>query len=173
MTSLTKIDRDIQGLIEELSDPDGLKRQRARLLLAESGSIAIPQLIEVLSDPNWKIRWEATKTLAEIKDPAPAPDLVKELVDDCVDVRWAAMEALIAMGRGCLPALLQELEKDFGSARYREGANHILHVLKDKGLLKKEELAVYEALQGLGSDARVAWTAKSALDVLEQEKTED
>jgi HEAT repeat protein len=167
MSYVTKIQRDINGLIEELGDPDGLKRQKARFLLAEAGEGAVPKLLEALSDTDWHVRWEATKALAVIQDPNSSPQLVKLLEDECIDVRWAAMEALINVGRPCLSPLFHELLDKFDSPILREGAHHILHVLKDKGELKSEELDVFRALEGLGSGAKVAWAAKSALDAME------
>ena len=168
MSYVTKIQRDINGLIEELGDPDGLKRQKARLLLAESGEGAVPKLLEALSDSDWHVRWEATKALSVIQDPKSAPELVNVLNDECIDVRWAAMEALINIGRPSLIPLFEELLEKFDSPIMREGAYHILHVLKDKGELRKEELDVFRAFEGLGSEAKVAWAAKSALDVMEK-----
>jgi HEAT repeat protein len=172
MSYVTKIQKDIDGLIEELGNPDGLKRQKARMLLAESGETAIPKLMESLSNSDWRVRWEATKALAVIKDPKSAPELVKLLEDERVDVRWAAMEALIEVGRPSLIPLFQELLDKFDSPTLREGAHHILHVLKDKGELRKEELEVFQSLEGPGSGVKVAWTSKSALDAIEKANEE-
>lgn len=38
---------EIQSLIATLNNPDGLKRQRARLKLVEIGRAAVPALIEI------------------------------------------------------------------------------------------------------------------------------
>jgi hypothetical protein len=172
MSYVTKIQRDINGLIEELGDPDGLKRQKARLLLAEAGEPAVQKLLEALSDPDWHVRWEAAKALAVIQDPKSASELVKVLEDECIDVRWATMDALINVGRPGLIPLFHELLDKFDSPILREGAHHILHVLKDKGALRKEEINVFQALQGPGSGVRVAWAARLALDAIEKVNAE-
>ena len=123
-------ERDIAFLINELGDPNGSKRQHAREALIAIGTPAVHDLIVALSNPNDQVRWEAAKSLYDIRDIAAAPALVELLEDENIGVRWAASEALIDLGQAAVPPILEALWKRFDSVWLREGAHHVLHVLK-------------------------------------------
>jgi HEAT repeat protein len=162
----TPPDKAVQGLIEELSSPDGTKRKNARLQLIGVGKLAIPGLIEVLSKGNRNARWEATKVLRVLKDPAVAVPLVEALKDDDIGVRWSAMEGLIYLEEACLEPLLHALTKDFSSVWLREGAHYILRVLNTKVVLDAAIVKVMEALEGPVPAVGVAWAAETAWEAL-------
>lgn len=155
---------NFQSLITDLKDYNGLIRQRARLALEDIGTPVVPDLIHTLSCPNPHARWEAAKALAVIPDPRAAEALVQTLEDEDISVRWAAAEALIALDRSALEALLRALTKDFSSIWLREGAHHVLHQLKKRNFLTPKESKVFEALEHLAPEMEVPWAAESALE---------
>lgn len=162
----TSPDKTIQGWISELSSSDGSKRKNARLQLIGVGKSAIPGLIEVLSRGNRNARWEATKVLRVLKDPAAAAPLVEALKDEDVGVRWSAMEGLIYLEDASLEPLLLGLTKDFSSVWLREGAHYILRVLNERVELDEPIRKVMEALEGPVPAVGVAWAAETAWETL-------
>jgi len=160
---------DVQKLITELNNPDGLLRQRARLALVAIGDTAVPALIEALSAPQDNLRWEAAEAFCTIHAPEAAPALVKALEDLSIDVRWAAARALIGLGRAGMPSLLQALVFHFDSPWLREGAYHILHSLDAQGQLYPSEKEVFKHLGGfMPAIERIPWAAEAALMALDE-----
>lgn len=155
---------EIEKYIAELGSEDGLKRQSARHILVHHGIYAVAGLSNALSDQNEHVRWEAAKALGEIEDPGAAPALVKALEDDNISVRWAAMESLIKLKRAAIEPLLRTLTRDFNSVWLREGAHHVLHQLKNQGLLDGPEIKVFNALEGAAPVVEVPWAAEAALE---------
>lgn len=145
----------ISFLIDELHDPDGLKRQKDRHGLIRIGRDATPALIDVVSNEVGQPRWEAIETLERLKDPEAAQALVEALSDEEKGTRWAASNALIELDRAAIRPLLLALTKNFDSVQFREVAHHILHVLKDRGRLLPKEIKVYKALKGIEPAAKV------------------
>jgi HEAT repeat protein len=166
MLKSSKTRPGIQIWIKALGSLTGSERLKARLALIREGSVAVPALIQVLSIGNLHARWEAAKALAIIKDPSAANALVQSLQDEDHDVRWAAMKALIALQRDGLEPLLQALMKDFESIWLREGAHHILNVLKKQQQLRQPSLSVVQALEGIEPEATVPKAAEKAWESL-------
>ena len=161
---------DIPSLIRKLGDVDGFIRMHAREILICIGEPAVPALIETLFDDNSQLRWQAVKVLESIQDVRAAPALVERLKDENAGVRWAASDALIALRRGAIPALLEGLRRDFDSLWLRQGAHHILHVLKDAGRINQAEEKVFKALEDIEPTAAVPWAAEKALESLHVKK---
>jgi hypothetical protein len=157
---------NIKDLIATLQNPDGFTRQEARTRLVEIGSPAVPALVEALQQFTGWGRWEAAKALSDIQDPRSAPTLIAVLEDDDSSVRWLAVNGLIGIGRAALPPLLDALTQRAGSVCLREGAHHILHGMRELGMLRKPELAVYRALRDPAPDIEVPWAAEKALKEL-------
>jgi len=154
-------DNQISEWIQQLDHSEGEVRQAARHNLAQTGSAAVPALISALNDSSETLRWEAAKTLWEIRDPAAVDPLIKILADDD-SVRWVAGSALIAMPHQSVPPLLHALIKD--TARIRDGACFVLHHLaSDDEELRKPLTPVVEALMSLDSSLRVPVEAEKAL----------
>lgn len=162
----TSPDKTIQSWIAELSSSDDSKRKNARLQLIGVGKTAIPGLIEALSKGNRNARWEATKVLRVLKDPAVAAPLVEALKDEDIGVRWSAMEGLIYLEEASLEPLLHALTKDFSSVWLREGAHYILRVLNERLKLEGPVVKVMEALEGPVPAVGVAWAAETAWEAL-------
>lgn len=158
--------KNIQTWIKDLGSPNETERLKARSQLTREGGNAVPGLIQALSTGNQHARWEAAKALAILREPSSAPALVHALEDQDHDVRWAAMEALIALDRAGLEPLLQTLMKDFDSVWLREGAHHILNVLKKKRQLRQPSLTILRALEGVEPEVTVAWAAEVAWETL-------
>lgn len=156
--------KDIPSWIDQLSNPNGFVRMQARDVLSCIGAPAIPELIKSLSSANTQLRWEIIKILESIQDPATIPVLVAQLKDNNAGVRWAASNALVGLRRLALSALLRALTRDIDSSWLRQSAHHILHVLKDDGLLTEDEIKVYKALEDIEPTASVPWAAAKALE---------
>jgi HEAT repeat protein len=159
-------EENIQKWINNLGSLIGSERLKARLSLIKAGTNAVPALIKTLSNGNQHARWEAARALTITKDPSAAPALVNALEDEDHDVRWAAMKALIMLDRAGLDVLLQALMRDFDSVWLREGAHHILNVLKKKRQLRQPSLLVLQALNGIGPEFTVGKAAEEAWESL-------
>ncbi len=152
-----------ETLRARLADWDARRRHEASSELVSMGTAALPVLAKQLSARDWHVRWEAARALGEIGDPAAAVLLVEALQDDDTGVRWAAMGSLIQLERGALRPLLESLTRDFYSARLREGAHHVLHMLLSRELLTEREKEVFFALEGAAPGIQAAWAANRAL----------
>ena len=113
-----------------------------------------------------RTRLDAVRTLAEIQPPSAAPGLVRCLQDEDVGVRWAAREALIALGGSGVEPLLRDLIQASDSIWLREGAQHILSALKDQGCLAAPLMEVLNALDRSEPEVRLPSTAASAWEAL-------
>ena len=136
----------LNRLIAELSNPDGIRRQRARVTLSRMGEAAIDPLIETLHSQRGPARWEAAKALSHIGSPKAARALVEALEDDQFGIRWLAAEGLITLSRDGLKPLLEALGQSPDSIRLREGAHHILHDLVSHKSLDNQLLAQAKAI---------------------------
>jgi hypothetical protein len=65
---------------------------------------------------------------------------------------------------------LEALTQRSGSIWLREGAHHVLHGMRDLGLLRKPELEVYRALRDSAPDIEVPWAAEQALKEMAAKK---
>jgi len=156
----------IENWIHELASSSPGLRQQARARLIEAGLEAVPGLVLVLQHEQPQARLDAVRTLAEIQAPSAAPALVKSLQDEDVGVRWAAREALIALGGSGVEPLLRDLIQAYDSIWLREGAQHILSTLKDQGCLAAPLVEVLKALGRSEPEVRLRSTAASAWQAL-------
>jgi len=128
-------DAEIARLIGTFGDKNGRGVHDARQQLIDIGDAAVPQLVHALSDQSTQVRWEAAKTLTDLRSPAAAPALAATLRDDDGGVRWLAADALAALGRDGLRPTLDTLVAHSQSPVVREGVHHVLAtVAKDKQL---------------------------------------
>ncbi len=165
VTGSTDADADVARLIHTLGSYDGLARQRARRQLEEMGRRAVPALIRVLPAGSETARWEAAHALKQIRDPASAEALARAMEDERFEVRWAAAEAEMCLGRAGLRAVLEALVHRSGSVLLRQAAYHALHGLHDANL--QETLGpVLGALRDVEPAVGVPGTALTALDRL-------
>jgi HEAT repeat protein len=161
---------EIKKLVATLKEDDRSKHEQTRYALIQIGKEATPYLIELLEHSNHHTRWEAVKALGGIKDPKAAPALVEALMDDSIEIHWAASEALIALGKSAMPSLLKGITRHFDSYRFRHGAYHILHAFDSKHLLDEDTRPVFESLRTIEPSVSAPWAAEAALEALEQKK---
>ena len=163
----------MKTLLETLSGPDGVARQKARKNLVTLGTAAVPSLLDLLG--NYKAvqaRWEAAKALGSIDDARSIPALVRALEDDDPDVAWLAAVALRRYKKAAWPPLLRLLlsrvlvAEGVDSTAIRRGAHHILLHQEAKGFrdLLQPLLEALEPGAGRGS------AAVSAFEVLRKLK---
>lgn len=151
----------VDSLVAALASNDEVERRKARQCLVSIGRPAIAPLAEAQGARDMHVRWEAVKTLAEIKDPMAAPALVQALEDHVSSVRWLAAEGLIALERDGLDVLLQALIERGDSFWLRQGAHHVLRVLvRERGL--EEMRPVLEGLEGVDPQSGAAVAALAA-----------
>ena len=138
----------ITTLGEQLSEDDGLAREKARHTLVLIGEPAAPSLIELLESDDKRPRWEAAKALAEIGHPSSVSALVGLFQDPESDIRWLAAEGLIRIGLSSLPNLLQVLIEKPDSTDIRRAAHHVFRELGSQNRVAGELLAPVIAVLG-------------------------
>lgn len=156
--------RDLIGMLDER---EGKRQQEARRQLVEMGDAAVPALVEAMSSASIQRRWESAKALGEIGAPEAAPRLARALQDDDGGVRWVAANALIAIGREGVPALLHALMANSESAVMRQGTHHVLRELSEKKPLKAVLTPVLHGLEGQSAQLSCLAPAEEALKLLE------
>lgn len=156
----------IKKLLLELEDNDIQARNIARRQLASIGPEAVPDLIRQLKMDKERCRWEAAKILGEIRDKSAAEALVEALLDDSLNVHWAATESLIQYGQSAILPLLEGITRHFDSMRFRQGAYHILHVLERSHQFDPKVQEVLDALREIESSASAPWAAERAIEHL-------
>jgi HEAT repeat protein len=150
-----------------LDEPNSRRRAEVREKMRALGEPALPVFLEALSDPSANVRWQAAKALSAWHDPRTAPDLVRAMEDDDFGVRWHAAEGLVAIGPGCLEALLQGLMADFVSPRMREAAQHVLCLLVDNGDDDETIEVLIRALQPSEPAEDAGWAAEKAWEKIQ------
>ena len=161
----------MERYISLLQSNDGSERTKAREALIKIGKPVAPYIMALLTHPLNHIRWEACKTLERIREPKTAPLLAKRLMDDDMDVRWVAADALIELERYAIVPLLELIEEQFDSPVLREAAHHVLHSLKEFHLLDKKSEEVLDALKVTELPSKAAFTADRALDYFRSHKS--
>lgn len=165
-------EKSILQLITALgSTEDAIRWEACRLLVSLKQS-AVPYLIRALSAPNEYTRWEAAKSLAEIKDPAVAPALVDALEDQDNDVRWAAADGLIVLGKDGLIPLLRALIHCSDSLLLRNSAHHVLRILQRRVGMRSVIEPVLKTLDDAEPTLSVPIAAQAALDALQGNQKE-
>ena len=163
-------EEEIKNYLDELEADDIEARNIARRQLASIGPEAVPELIKQLKTDRQRCRWEAAKILGEIQDKAAVDALVEALMDDSLNVHWAATESLIKYEEDAILPLLEGLTRHFDSMRFRQGAFHILHVLERSHQLDPKVQGVLDALRDIEPAASVPWAAERAIEHLKYQK---
>ena len=103
---------DIHLMIKGLSDENGLIRRSHAEALAQVGTAALPELINVLlHSENVIQRRAAAKTLKLIEDPTALPHLIKALTNDSDSVvQFSAAGAIAIFGEAAVNHLIIVLE---------------------------------------------------------------
>jgi HEAT repeat protein len=129
----------IRLLIQNLSSPQAVERERSRVELVAYGAPAVPELLDALGSADERGRLEACKALAEIADPAAIPTLIQRLEDDHQDLRWVAAEGLLNIGGPAVEPLLLALIDRAWAHTILDGAVHVL-----RGLSRRMSQPVFE-----------------------------
>jgi HEAT repeat protein len=157
----------LESLIADLGNKDEIIRVKARRRLVGCKARSVPSLIELLTDKNDWVRWEAAKALSQIGNPSSIQALLAALTDKSFEVRWLAAEGLIKIGRKAIIPSLIALENSSDSYWLREGVHHLLHDM-NKRKPQKALQPVLKALEGPQPSLEVPLVAKAALDSLNQ-----
>lgn len=155
---------EIQTYLEELDNEDIKIRNQARQHLLSMGEKVVPDLIHQLKTDKERCRWEAAKLLGEIHDENALAALVEALVDDSINVHWAATEALIKFGRQAILPILEGITQHFDSMRFRQGAYHVLHMLERFHNLDPVVQNVLDALRSIEPSVSAPWAAERAIE---------
>jgi HEAT repeat protein len=162
----------IDTLIKQLSDKDGLVREKARLTLVDIGKEATLALTKLLTDKDQQTRWEAAKALVAIADPVAIPALIKTLEDNIFDIRWLASEALVTLGTDSVIPLLETLSRSSENLFLREEARHVLkYILRDNPAANELNTIlkpVIDALNGSAAGVATPGAANTALEKLKR-----
>jgi HEAT repeat protein len=124
--------QSLKALLSNLSNENGLVRKNARELLVKFGEKAIGFLGELIRSPKHITRWEAIKTLGQMRNSISIPYLLDALEDESDDIRWLAAEALVSMDGEVVVPLLKTLIERYPYVYTRESVYHILKMLSEK-----------------------------------------
>jgi HEAT repeat protein len=114
----------VSSLRESLRDSEASVARGVPAVLAKLGKAGLPVLIEALKHPDAEVRLEAVRDLAAFKaDARETSELLGRMASaGRRDVRWAAVETLLAIGsdgqaalRDAVPALRADLQDADGS----------------------------------------------------------
>jgi len=161
---------EIKTYLEELDDKNIKIRNQARQHILIMGEEAVSELINQLKTDKESCRWEAAKLLGEIHDENAITALVEALVDDSINVHWAATEALIKFGRQAILPLLEGITRHFDSMRFRQGAYHVLHMLEGFHRLDPAVQEVLDALRSIEPSVSAPWAAERAIEKIKFQK---
>jgi len=156
-------------LIRDLGSAQAPVRNYARHRLVAAGHEAIPALTWALEHASIYGRSQAAKALGEIGDPVAAPALVNALDDNCVSVHLMATEALVALGKPALSALLKALIIRPGSYWLRRGTQIVLRAEVHQHRRSLIQPLV-QALEAVDGDAAIAAAAQQVWDALKTQE---
>ncbi len=150
---------DHNRLLAELTSGDDERAEAAAMLLANAGEGALPALVDLLGSREGDGRWWAVRTMAAMREPpmelmagalgdqsaevraaaalamathpveAALPELVQALGDEDSLVSTLCVNALVSMGKACVPALLDVFPNS--SPRRRIQIMRALAAIKD------------------------------------------
>ncbi len=92
-------EKAIKPLILTLRDNNKLVRREASTSLSRMGPAAVDPLIEVLDDPDWRVRGAAAWALGNLNDEKAIPALEKLLDDESGYVKSGAQSAIATIQR--------------------------------------------------------------------------
>lgn len=99
--------------LSALRDTDKVCRAQAAAALAGFGDTIVPDLVSLLSDADWRVRYRAAEALGEIGNHESALALLSALSDEKDHVRYMAAKGLGKTGNsGAGPALMKCLEDE-------------------------------------------------------------
>ena len=131
----------LRKYIDKLGSKNGLQRLQARSAMIALGEPAIDIFAELVIHPEWIVRREAVKALAQMKNTVTAPILLYALEDEYASIRWVAAEGLIALGREGLIVLLKRLSSKKLTVNLSQVAHRVVKEISSRlSILETEEL---------------------------------
>jgi nucleotide-binding universal stress UspA family protein len=152
----------VEQLVAWLAGDDWQLRRGARLELATRSESAPAVLVDAARYGGTEARLEAVRVLRDIADPGSVPTLIAALEDRNPSTRWAAAEALIAVGQPSVRPVLRELINKSDSVWLQEGAHHVL-----QHLVEPVTSPVVNALEGPYPSITVPPLVHEALKAME------
>jgi len=105
----------VHALTQALRDPDPSVRDAAASALQAIGAGGVPEMLDLLEDPDQAVRGRAVRIIGSSAGPESVPELIRLLRADTAEVREAAAQAITWMGpkaEAALPALMDVLRDE-------------------------------------------------------------
>ena len=99
-------------LIQSLKDPEKGVRSQATQALVMMGEPAVKDLLNLLSNPDWKVRYRTAEALGMIGDDKAASPLIELLSDNKDHVRYMAAKSLSILRNPGAREALQRCQMD-------------------------------------------------------------
>jgi HEAT repeat protein len=130
-----RIGYNLESLMENLENKDGMTRQKARKTLVTMGSPVVDTVTQALQNSTSdQMRWEAAKTLGGIRDASTIPSLVNALQDRDSDVAWVAAKGLRKFKKVAWPQIMHALiDGGSASADMRQRSHFVLRKQQAEG----------------------------------------
>src|SRR5215475_3645278 len=113
-------DRAVPALIAAL--PNETTRDEAAEVLVRIGKPAVPALIAVLNDPQWKVREQTAKALGKIGDKSAVPAMIAALNNDRSSMKERPAAFLGKVIHSAVPAMIAALNNVRSSMKERLAA---------------------------------------------------
>jgi len=133
-TETTEFEIDLKGLPDNLtllikeilSSADFSEIHNARVAIVSMGYPVLPYMHKLLLSENMLLRMEATKIVQLIANKRSVSKLVRMLDEAEFDIRWAAAEGLIRIGRPSILPILKSIRDGKSSFFHNKAAHHVL-----------------------------------------------
>jgi HEAT repeat protein len=147
-TSEPDVTTVVENLIRELGDAHKTVQRRAideLVAMASGNQLVIEKLRNSIASADRRIRWAAAYALGQIGAGAFAMDsadaLCEAMADDDGDIRWAATNLMVRLGRENLPAISSRLLK-LAADSDRNARKMALYCIRDLEIAGPELLEV-------------------------------
>jgi len=99
--------------LSALRDTDKGTRAQAMAALADLGDTVVPDLVSLLSDDDWKVRYRAAEALGKMRNRESVEPLIRALSDGKDHVRYMAAKTLGELGdQKAVPPLVERLDDE-------------------------------------------------------------
>jgi len=147
-------DRSVEQLINLLSDPDARVRAEVRRDLCARPAEAIPKLVEALEAASEDVRFEISRALTEIGEPALEP-MLKAILHPNTHVREAAARVLSLIGG-------EDARRRLNEAAYTEKRKTVRKELREAAAKIARKLESLDARLGTHLSQASAQQAREA-----------
>lgn len=99
--------------LSAIQDPDKRVRAQAAAALAALGEDALEDLVILLKDEDWRVRYRAAESLGKIPSSRGVDHLIRALTDGKDHVRYMAVKSLGSLGeKNAVPGIIQTLSDE-------------------------------------------------------------